>query len=105
MKMTLFGLQYKEFPLTVFGPLEPYVDVIFCLFLINKFLHVMVSFFLSSLSQTGNKLEWGFVRAFNTNKQMQGLSLFRFVSFTVDQMFLRRTNNYSCYILCKSCDK
>ena len=28
------------------------------------------------------------MHAFNTDKQMKGLSHFRFVSFTVDQMFL-----------------
>ena len=44
--------------------------------------------FLSSLSQTGNKLEWSFVCSFNTDKQMKHLSHLRFVSCTTDQIFL-----------------
>ena len=55
--------------------------------------------FLSSLSQTGNKLEWSFVCAFNTDKQTKHLSHLRFVSRTADQIFLPQIFEFFIHVI------
>ena len=55
--------------------------------------------FLSSLSQMGNKLEWSFVCAFNTDKQTTHLSHLRFVSRTADQIFLAQILEFFIHVI------
>lgn len=55
--------------------------------------------FLFSLSETGNKLEWGFVRAVSVDQPKKGLSHLRVVCFTFQQIFLTQIIIHEVFIL------
>ena len=55
--------------------------------------------FLYSLSETGNKLEWGFVRAVSIDQQKKGLLHLRVVCFTFHQIFLTQIIIHEVFIL------
>lgn len=64
-------------------------------------IRVLLSF-LFSLSETGNKLEWGFVRAVSIDQQKKGFSHLRVVSFTFHQFFLAQIIIHEVFILIMS---
>ena len=61
-------------------------------------IRVLLSF-LFSLSETGNKLEWGFVRAVSIDQQKKGLSHLRVVCFTFHQIFLTQIIIHEVFVL------
>ena len=60
-------------------------------------IRVLLSF-LFSLLESGNKLEWGFVRAGSIDQQKKGLSHLRMVCFTFHQIFLTQIIIHEVFI-------